>query len=136
MDSPNLSERLSARRIPAPEEDADAFDDCGAYACLRGARERGVMIDFRFLNGNREAFPYATLERVTYDPSEGLTLRFYGVRVSLRGRNFAAVPAAGASLLDAIHRHRVPWIREVEELRGKFLPADAVVVTRIEIREN
>ena len=135
MDSPNLSERLSARRIPAPEEAADAFDDCGAYACLRGARERGVMIDFRFRDGNREAFPYATLERVTYDPSEGLTLRFYGVRVLLQGRNFATVPVAGVSLLDAIHRHRVPWIREVEELHGKFMPDEAVVVMKIELQE-
>ena len=37
------------------------------------------------------------------------------------------------SVLEAIHRHRIPWVREVEELRGRFYPADAAVVTRIEI---
>jgi hypothetical protein len=40
------------------------------------------------------------------------------------------------SLLDAVLRHRVPWVREVEELRGVLQPGTATVVTRIEIREE
>lgn len=128
-----LQDRILGRRAAAPEDDPDAAEDCGAFGYLRGARDRAVMIDFRLAAGGREAFPYAHLERVSYDPSGGLTLWFLGARVTLAGRNLGRATAAGAGLLDALHRHRVPWVAEVDELRGALAGAEAVVVTRIDV---
>ena len=135
--SPSLVDRIAARRpaAPAAEPDEDAADDLGAFGCLRGPRDRALMVDFRLLTGERVAFPYATLDRVAYDPSAGVTLRFAGAEVVLEGRNLASSQAAGPGLLDALHRHRAAWVREADELRGRLLPADAAVVTRIEVRE-
>ena len=137
-DRHDLLDRVGGRRITAAEsvEDAEAGDDCGAYAALRGARDRAAMIDFRLRSGGREAFPYATLEGVSFDPADGVTLRFLGAVVRIQGRNLALASPAGISLLEALHRHRVPWVREVDELRGAFLPTEAVVVTRIEIERT
>lgn len=133
-DTINLTDRILSRRAAVPaDEDPDASEDCGAFGFLRGARDRAVMLDFRFLTGNRVAFPYAFLERVSYDPSDGVELRFLGVVVTLRGRNLSRATAAGVSLVDALHRHRVAWVGEVEEFRGAFTADDTVVVTRIEI---
>lgn len=132
-DTINLNERILSRRPAVPDDDPDAADDCGCYGLLRGVKERAVMLDLHLKTGNRVAFAYALLDRVTYDPSAGLTLRFYGVEVKLVGRNLARPGASGASLLDALHRHRVPWIREVDELQSWPVAPDVTVVTQIEI---
>ena len=131
-----LHDRIASRRGAASDDEGDAFDDCGAFGFLRGPKDRSLMIEFRFLDGTSEALSYATLERVSYDPADGLTLRFLGVRVRVSGRNLAVAQSTGVSVLEAIHRHRIPWVREVEELRGRFYPADAAVVTRIEILDG
>ena len=128
-----LQDRIHSRRAVVIDEDPDASEDCGSFGFLRGVKERALMLDFRLKNGNREAFPYALLERVSYDPSEGLTLFYLGVSVRLRGRNLMRPVTAGVSLLDAIHRHRVPWIGEVDELRSLLKSEEAIVVTKIEI---
>ncbi|VTS00429.1 Uncharacterized protein (Fragment) OS=Blastopirellula marina DSM 3645 GN=DSM3645_27907 PE=4 SV=1 [Gemmata massiliana] len=128
-----LHERIQGHRTIPPEDDPDACEDCGAFGLLRGVKERALMLDLRFRNGNREALPYALLERVSFDPSEGLTLRFLGAVVTARGRNLARPSSSGVTLLDGIHRYRVSWIGEVDELHAALKPADAVVVNRIEI---
>ena len=130
-DSPTLlSERILARRVPV-DEDSDESDDCGAFGALRGNRERSLMLEFRLLGGQSEAFPYSMLERVQFDPSEGITLHFLGAKVLLEGRNFRTPANTGISLLDALLRQRVSWIRETEELRGKLEQGQVVVVTKI-----
>lgn len=129
----NLNDRILTRRTGIADDDPDAFDDCGCYGLLRGAKERAVMLDLQFQSGNRVAFAYALFERATYDPSAGLALRFYGVEVKLIGRNLDRAGESGTGLLDSLLRHRVPWIREVEELRGWLNAPDATVVTKIEI---
>lgn len=129
----NLQDRILGRRGPPPDDDPDAAEDCEAFGYLRGAKDRAPMIDFRLANGGRVAFPYATLERVAFDPSDGLTLWFLGARVHLTGRNLGRPGPAGVSLVDALHRHRVPWVAEVDELRGAVKPDAAAVVTRIEV---
>ncbi|AMV24231.1 hypothetical protein VT84_07530 [Gemmata sp. SH-PL17] len=128
-----LHERIQGRRVAPAEDDPDACEDCGAFGLLRGVKERALMLDLRFCNGNREALPYALLERVSFDPSDGLTLRFLGAVVTVRGRNLARPSGSSAAILDGIHRHRVSWIGEIDELHAALKPADSVVVTRIEI---
>ena len=130
---PTLHDRL---RRPGPaEDDPDAADDLGAFGFLRGVKERAVMLDLRSRTGTRVAFPYTLLERVSFDPSDGLTLRFLGATVSVRGRNLAKPTPAGVSLLDALHRHRVPWLAESDELRAAVMSADAVVITGLELHD-
>jgi hypothetical protein len=130
----NLSDRLQSRRAAPVEDDPDASEDCGAFGFLRGVKDRALLLELRLTGGNREAFPYSMLERISYDPSEGLTLRYLGVTVAIRGRNLSAVSAAGVSLLDALLRHRVPWVRETEGMRSAGTAAPEI--TRISIREG
>lgn len=131
----NLADRIHARRPAPAEDDPDAADDRGAFGLLRGMTGRAVMLDLRLRDGGRVAFPYALLERVSYDPSDGIALRFLGAAVVVRGRNLARPGAAGVSLLDGLHRHRVAWLAESDELHAALRPADAVVVTGLELHE-
>ncbi len=131
---PTLHDRL--RRASPADDDPDAADDLGAFGFLRGVKERAVVLDLRFRTGTRVAFPYTLLERVSFDPSDGISLRFLGATVTVRGRNLARLTAAGVSLLDALHRHRVPWLAETDELRAAVKPADAVVITGLELRDQ
>ena len=92
-----------------------------------------MMLDFRFKTGNREAFPCTLLERIVYDPSVGISFRYPGALVKISGRNFTRTPGTGVSLLEALHRQRVPWIAEIDELHAAVKMNEAVIVTKIEI---
>jgi hypothetical protein len=130
-----LNDRLLARRAGPVEDDPDLFQDCGAYGLLRGSRERALMLECRFRDGNREAFPYSLLERVSFDPSEGILLRFPGVLIKFGGRNLSHSSLTNVSLLDAILRHRVSWVAETDELHAAAKPKEVAVVTSIAILE-
>lgn len=128
-----LNDRILTRRHSTPsEDDPDACDDCGAFGYLRGVRDRALMLDIRLKTGNREAFSLAMLDRIAFDPSEGITLHFAGTTVKLFGRNFARRQANGVVLLEGLHRHRVPWIVESDELRSDAAE-DVVFVSGVQI---
>ncbi|QJW98416.1 hypothetical protein [Frigoriglobus tundricola] len=131
-EKPQLADRILSRRA-APPDDSDGYDDYGTFALLRGVKERSVMLEFRLTGGNSVAVAYALLEQVLFDPSEGITLRFLGVTVKLRGRNLSRSAAANTSVLEGLHRHRVSWVAEVDEFHSAVRPTDIAVVTRIEI---
>jgi len=133
IEKTNLNDRFMGRKAPAPEEDPDAFEDCGAFGFLRGVKDRALILELRLCSGNRMAFPYSLLERLSFDPSEGLVCHFMGGVVTLRGRNFTKATTSPISLLDGILRHRVPWIAEKEELHAAVQSPDLVIVTKIEI---
>ena len=133
-----LRERIQSRRtlVTAPqgiEDDPDASDDWGCFGILRGTKDRSLMVDLRLKNGRSEAFAYALLERVSYDPSEGLLLRFLGTVVKLTGRNLTVPTAKGINLVEALHRQRVSWIAEVDEVQGWTQPMDVPLVTTIRL---
>jgi hypothetical protein len=131
-----LSERLLARRSgTGVDDDPDACDDLEAFGCLRGLKERALMLDLRLRNGNREVFPYSLLERVSFDPSLGLQLQFLGAKVLLQGRNLTQPTKLGISLLEGLLRQRVAWIVESEDLQSALKPEAATVVTRIDITD-
>ena len=132
-----LQDRIRSRHTPVssqslPEEDPDACDDWGHFGVLRG-KERALMLDLRLKTGTREAFAYALLERVSFDPSDGVTLRFLGTVVKLTGRNLARPAATGVVLLEALHRHRVSWVAELDEVQSWATVGDQPVVTGIVI---
>ena len=96
------------------EEDEDA---CGAFGYLRGVRDRSLSLEFRFANGNSQAFPYSWLGPIIYNPSAGLLLRFVGDIIHLvliEGTNLNTLVNGGTSLYDrGLQRHRVTWVREM-----------------------
>ncbi|MGL6075194.1 MAG: hypothetical protein ACRC8S_13625 [Fimbriiglobus sp.] len=134
----NLQDRIHSRRTLATpallaEDDPEACEDWGCFSTLRGLKERSLMLDFRFKTGQREAFAYALLERVSYDPSEGLLLRFLGTLVKLTGRNLLQPSGKNVQLVEALLRHRVSWIAELDEVQSWTKTSDLPIITGIEI---
>jgi hypothetical protein len=132
-----LHDRIQSRRpsaLPPVPEDADECDDLALYGLLRGNKERTLMLNFRLLDGTQDAFPLTLLERILYDPSFGITLRFVGVLVLIEGENLAMQPPSSVGLLDGLHRHRVPWIAEVDALHSAAKSQGGIVVNKIRIQ--
>src|SRR5690349_855701 len=74
-----------------PEAD-NGVAACKAFGYLRGIRDTATSVEFRFRDGNSTFFPYGWLGPWTYNPSEGLLLKFSGDLVYLvliRGSNLA-----------------------------------------------
>ncbi len=91
-------------------------EDFGCFGYLRGVKERAVMLELHKKTGNIRAIPYAWIESIDYDPSDGLTLRCSVSLIRIKGRNLHHIgPTAdtsAVSLFGALCRQRVPWIRE------------------------
>jgi hypothetical protein len=110
-----------AGRLPPPAEKDDAEEEsCPAFGYLRGLRERALAVEFRFRTGNSEWYSYSLLASWRHNPSVGLLLKFTGDLVTLvliRGSNLDALVNQGlVNLTDrGFQRHRVLWVREMEE---------------------
>jgi hypothetical protein len=131
----DLQERMRSRRVatqPA-SDDPDAVDDLASYGLLRSSKERVLMLEFRLLDGTQDAFALALLERILYNSSQGITLRFAGVLVTIEGENLAARPPSSVGLLDGLHRHRVPWIAEIDAFHAAVKSPQDILVTKIHI---
>jgi hypothetical protein len=128
-----------ARENPA-EKDAEE-ESCPAFGYLRGLRDRALAVQFRFRDGNSYWFPYGWLGPWRYNPSAGLLLRVTGDLVSLvliRGSNLDAMVGQGAvNLTDrGFQRHRVLWVREMDEDELRKAGEGAPTVDRIEVAES
>ena len=123
-----------APRSSAAEEE----EECAAFGYLRGVRDRALHVEFRLANGNTEAFPYAWLGPVRYNPSAGVVLDFVGdrtYRVEIHGRNLDTLIGGSINLIDrGLLRHRVLWVREMDRGEVRRLPDAAMVVEAILIR--
>ncbi len=140
---PSRLASLAARPIAPPagekkEEDAGE-ESCPGFGFLRGPHERAPMIEFRFTDGNTEAFPYCWLGPVRFNPSSGLLLRFTGDVVTLvliHGSNLDAPVNAGAvSLTGDVQRHRVTFVREMEKEETRRIGEGGPTIDRIEVAE-
>ncbi|MBS0265386.1 MAG: hypothetical protein JSS02_25855 [Planctomycetes bacterium] len=136
MNSPNAIDRYMK---PKPNgeaqlaDDSEETDDLGAFGWLRGMRERAVMLELRHKDGTVTALAYAWLERVDFDPSEGLTLKFSGTKVKITGRNLNGERRPNVRMLAGILRHRVPWVQEASGSQLLEAGMEAVVVEQIKI---
>jgi len=90
------------------------------------------MPELRKEDGKVMAYSYYTLEKVVFDPSEGIMLFFGPHTVKLTGRNLAGEVRPGIGLLQGVIRHRVSWIRETDELALMQAGKAATVVEPIE----
>lgn len=124
--------RLDTEQEAASQGDDGAPEDLGTFGYLRGIRDRATMLELRRKTGDILAVGYGWLERVEYDPSEGITLHLAGQQIRIAGRNLNAELRPMVRLFEGITRHRVPWLRESTEAEVIQAGREACVVTSIE----
>jgi hypothetical protein len=115
-----------------PDVEAGLEDNLGAFGILRGIRDRAVMLELRLRDGSAKSLGYSWLEEADFNASGAITLKFGGKSVRIIGRNLNAEVRANVRLFDSLCRHRVPWIREADELSAMRADRRAMVVERIE----
>jgi hypothetical protein len=123
-----------------PEQDAAEEESCPAFGFLRGLRDRALAIEFRFRTGDSAWYPYSWLGPFRHNPSAGLLLKFSGDVVTLvliRGSNLdALVTPHGINLTDrGLQRHRITYVREMEEDELRKVGEGGPTIDRIEIAE-
>lgn len=114
------------------EESATLTDDYGAFALLRGVRDFARFLQIRKKDGDSIAIGYAWLERVETSP-DCITLCFTGQKVKIIGRNLDAEIRPNVRLIDAVLRHRCPWIQEADAVTATLADKQALVIERIEL---
>lgn len=99
--------------------DEDTESSCLAYGFLRGMDARALAVQLRFRNGNCLWFSYHCLLSWRFNPSVGLLLKFSGDVVSLvliQGSNLDVAPDKSIpALTELLPRHRLTWVREMDE---------------------
>lgn len=138
--NPHLEGVASRGAKPKDVRDEPEEGQCAAFGYLRGLHERALAIEFRFRNGNREWFPYSWLGPWRYNPSTGLLLKFTGDLVTLvliRGSNLdALVTERTVNLTDrGLQRHRILWIREMEDAEARGARNGEPTIDHVEIAE-
>lgn len=114
-------------------------ESCLAFGYLRGLHERALAIEFRLRNGNRDYFSYNHLASWRYNPSVGLLLKFTDDVVTLvlvRGSNLDALVKQSVNLTDrGFQRHRILWLREMDETELRRAGKGEPTIDRIEVAE-
>jgi hypothetical protein len=118
---------------PDAQPDFETVDDFVAFGYARGARERVVMLELRKRDGGLIALGYGWLERIEYDPSGCITLRFAGQTVKLHGRNLNAEVRPNVRLVDGLVRHKVPFIQESSSAAAMAAGQESTVIEQIEL---
>lgn len=129
--------RLSLDDAETPETEEEA---CSAFGYLRSTRDRALAVEFRYRDGNSDFYPYSWLGPWRFNPSVGLLLKFTGDVVTLvliRGSNLdLAVNGQALNLTDrGLQRHRITWIREMDESELKRVGDGGPTIDRIEVAE-
>ena len=78
------------------------------------------------------AVGYSWLERVEFDPSEGITLHLAGQKIRIKGRNLNGEVRPNVRLFQGITRHKVAWIQEADRPTELGAGKQAMVVEAIE----
>jgi hypothetical protein len=133
-------EALRARAASDAGKATDADEDsCPAFGFLRGTHERALALELRFRDGNRETYPYSWLGPWKYNPSAGLLLKFTGDVVTLvlvKGSNLDALVNQSVNLTDrGLQRHRISYIREMDEDELRQVGEKGPTIDRIEVAE-
>ena len=90
------------------------------------------MLELRKKNGNVLAIGYGWLERVEFDPSEGITLHLVGQKIRIKGRNLNGAVRPDVRLFQGIARHKVAWIQEADGPTAMQAGKAATVIENIE----
>ncbi len=130
----SILQKYSGRRLEDTGllREEEGVDDAGAYGWLRGIRDRAAMLELRKKDGSILAVSYSWLERVEFNPSEGITLHLGGRSVRIKGRNLNINSSGQQGLFQGITRHRVPWIQEKEQAAFAGQGSAVPIIERIE----
>lgn len=106
-----------ARSEPLPDVmamDADATEDAGCFGFLRGTRDSALMLELRKKDGSIMAISYSYIERLEFEPREGITIHALGRTIRIQGTNLNTPirPGSQMRLFEGITRHRVLWVAE------------------------
>jgi hypothetical protein len=133
MNDKTILDRYGARgQSPDVLPDADPVEDLGAFGWLRGIRDSARMLELRKKDGSILAVGYGWLERVEFNPSEGITLSLVGRTIRITGLNLNAEVRPCVRLFEGITRHRVPWVQEAGEPDRMESGAGTTIVERID----
>lgn len=129
MNDRSILQRYVARTDDrlARDVEPDPVDDLGAFGWLRGARERAVMLELRKKDGAILAVTYGYIDKVEFDPSEGITISAAGQKIHIRGRNLNAEVRPTVRLFEGLTRHRVPWVREADSTLREASSPEALI---------
>ena len=105
---------LDDRFDSGPSVDSGGVDDFHSFGWIRGIRERALMLELRKKSGVVMAIGYSWIERVEFNPTDGITLHVHGDKVQITGRNLNAEARPEVRLFQGIARQRVAWIQESE----------------------
>jgi hypothetical protein len=114
-------------------DDLDVSENCGAFGWLRDTKERALYLAFRLKDGNVFAVGYPWLEKISYNPSDGITLTFTNQTIRILGRNLAGQIRSGRSLLAGILQHKVQWVAQADSAGALLADKQAVVIEGIEL---
>jgi hypothetical protein len=114
------------------QEEADVTDDLVAFGWLRGIRDRALSLELRKKTGNIVAIGYGYIEKLEFDPSEGITLHALDQKIRIKGRNLNAEVRPSMRLFEGICRHKIPFIREADEPMEMRADGNATIVESIE----
>lgn len=130
--SGKLLEKYASRPLDAlagePEEDAE---DLGAFGFLRGMQTRSLFVELRKRDGESMAVASSFIDRIHFDPSEGITLHCGSRTISISGKNLNKEIRPNVTLFQGLTRARVPWIAETDQAVALQAPKDAVIVDAI-----
>jgi hypothetical protein len=137
MNDRPLLERYTGRRSSTDGEteggsESDGNEDFGAFGWLRGPRERAAMLELRKKDGAIVAVAYGFINRVEFNPGEGIILRCGQDAIRIKGRRLNAEVRPQIRLFQGITRHRVPWIQEADPASLLRADKNAVIVEFIE----
>jgi hypothetical protein len=126
---------LSRDRKEQKDKDEESVT---AFGYLRGLRERAEAVRFVFRDGNSLCLPYSWLGPWQHIPAAGLLAKFTGdvvMLVLIRGSNLdTLVNGAAINLTDrGLQRHRIVWVREMDEDELGKAGDDEPTVDRIEV---
>ncbi len=138
---PHAAALLESQKTEGKDKETQTGEaSCPAFGYLRGLDQRALAVEFRFRDGNKEWFSYGLLASWRHNPSVGLLLKFAGDIVSLvliRGSNLDAPVAQGSlNLTDrGFQRHRILWVREMDEEELRTVGEGGPTIDRIEVVE-
>jgi hypothetical protein len=129
---------LSKDRNKESETESEE-DSCLAFGYVRGLQDRALAVTFRLLSGDSECYPYSCLVSWRFNPDVGLLLKFSGDVVTLvliRGSNLNAPVGGTTNLTDrGFQRHRITWVREMDEDELRQAGEGEPTIDRIDIAE-
>lgn len=136
------STQAAAKLLSVDDDHTPESDEatCPAFGYLRNVHDRAQAVEFRFRDGNSDFFPYSWVGPWRYNPSVGLLLKFTGDVVTLvlilGSKLTAAVNQGAANLTDGgLQRHRITWVREMDDAELKRVGDAGPTIDRIEVAE-